>query len=148
MIEWRDIEGHKLFSSRIRFQIRLDDFRETYTTGQAKADDILGFYNYATSLLLDRLSKEIKFTNGTLTWRPLVAYKNLIRAIENLGIASSYVVRYYAESKLTAEEVIRFLQVQVLSSEYINQASNFSPKVKRRIRTVESLPFYQNVRRG
>ena len=25
--EWRDIEGHKIFASKIRFQIRLDDFR-------------------------------------------------------------------------------------------------------------------------
>ena len=30
LLEWRDIEGHKLFSSRIRFQIRLDDFRSVY----------------------------------------------------------------------------------------------------------------------
>ena len=25
--EWRSIEGHKVFASKIRFQIRLDDFR-------------------------------------------------------------------------------------------------------------------------
>ena len=25
--EWRDIEGHKIFASKLRFQIRLDDFR-------------------------------------------------------------------------------------------------------------------------
>ena len=25
--EWRNIEGHKIFGSKLRFQIRLDDFR-------------------------------------------------------------------------------------------------------------------------
>ena len=25
--EWRDIKGHKIFASKLRFQIRLDDFR-------------------------------------------------------------------------------------------------------------------------
>ena len=46
---------------------------------QVNVDQVLEFYNYATSLLLDRLSKEIKLSNGTKTWRPLVSYKNLIR---------------------------------------------------------------------
>ena len=34
-----------------------------------------------------RLSKEIKLSNGTKTWRPLVSYKNLIRyAVQWIGL--------------------------------------------------------------
>ena len=116
---WRIIEGHNIFSSKIRFQIRLVDFRLvlihysnsimyvhltllnlllhllyhhffrcTYdsqfcTTDQADklskkslrlaVHEIQGFYNFATTTLLDQLSKEIQKTNGTKTWR----YHNL-----------------------------------------------------------------------
>ena len=74
---------------------------------------VLEFYNYATSVLLDRLSKEIKLSNGTKTWRPLVAYKNLVRAIENSGIAAAYTLRYFSTGRLNQEEVLAFLQAQV-----------------------------------
>ena len=74
---------------------------------------MLEFYNYATSVLLDRLSKEIKLSNGTKTWRPLVAYKNLVRAIENSGIAAAYTLRYFSTGRLNQEEVLAFLQAQV-----------------------------------
>ena len=30
--EWRDIKGHKIFASKLRFQIRLDDFRCVFCT--------------------------------------------------------------------------------------------------------------------
>ena len=32
--EWRNIEGHKIFASKLRFQIRLDDFRLELMTHQ------------------------------------------------------------------------------------------------------------------
>ena len=68
--------------------------------------------------------------------------------MENIGIANAYVVRYYAIGLLTQREVIKFLQVQVLSTEYLNQASNFSPKVKQRLKDLETQPFFKDVKRG
>ena len=45
----------------------------------------------------DHLSQEIKLTNSSAVWRYLIGYKNLLRAIENLGIAVVYGIRYYGQ---------------------------------------------------
>lgn len=39
---WRSEIPLKVFASRIRFQIRIDDLRESVTEGQGNIDDILG----------------------------------------------------------------------------------------------------------
>ena len=61
----------------------------------------------------------------------MVSFKNLIRAVENCGIATSYVVLHWSSGKLTSEEFIQFLQSKVVALEYIEQASNFSPEAKK-----------------
>ena len=51
----------------------------------------------STPALADHLSQEIKLTNSSAVWRYLIGYKNLLRAIENLGIAVVYGIRYYGQ---------------------------------------------------
>ena len=46
---------------------------------------------------MDYLSNEIKELNSSPVWRYLVAYKNLLIAIENLGIAVVYGISYYGK---------------------------------------------------
>ena len=78
-------------------------------------------------------------------YRELILYKDLIRAIENVGIATSYVVQYYTVGSLTTEELIQFLQARVIADEYLEQASNFSPKVKLALKTIEKADYYKRV---
>ena len=73
----------------------------------------------------------------------MVSYKNLIRAIENAGIATSYVIQYYSVGSLNPGEIIQFLQAQVISSEYLDQASNFSPEVERKLKAIKQTEYYQ-----
>ena len=70
--------------------------------------------------------------------RVMISFKNLIRAIENVGIATSYVVQHYSIGSLSNDELIQFLQARVISEEYLEQASNFSPKIKRRLAKIEN----------
>ena len=56
---WRSKIQLKAFSSRVRFQIRIDDLRGSVVKGEAKIDEILGFYNLATDALLNQYSKGI-----------------------------------------------------------------------------------------
>ena len=70
---------------------------------------ILNWYKLADAVFLDHLSQvlrkfefraftlfsqDIKRTNSSAVWRYLIGYKNLLRAIENLGIAVVYGIRY------------------------------------------------------
>ena len=90
---WRAPSGQEMFRSKLRFQIRLDDFRkrvllnnETKETTQSElvVEDAMNFYTYATKVLLDDLSNIIRSSNGSSTWRYL-------RAIESVGIVMSLV---------------------------------------------------------
>lgn len=50
---------------------------------------------------MDYLSNEIKELNSIPVWRYLVAYKNLLIAIENLGIAVVYGISYYGKGYIS-----------------------------------------------
>ena len=71
----------------------------------------------------------------------MVSYKNLIRAIENAGIATSYIIQYYSVGSLNPGEIIQFLQAQVISEEYLDQASNFSPEVEKALKAIKETEY-------
>ena len=51
------------------------------------------------AVFLDHLSQDIRGTNSSAVWRYLIAYKNLLRSIENIGIAVVYGIRYSQPSQ-------------------------------------------------
>ena len=66
MIKWRQFSTEKIFSTKLRFQIKLDDFREAAsksstndTTIDVTDQDVLGFYNLASENLLGALESDI-----------------------------------------------------------------------------------------
>ena len=40
-------------------------------------------------------------SNGSSTWRHLISYKNMLRAIENIGVEMSLGLRFYARNELS-----------------------------------------------
>ena len=82
---WRSPVGEDMFRSKLRFQIRLDDFRKLVVNNNDTevvdlvGEDAMNFYNYATKVLLDDLSNLIRSSNGSSTWRFLITYKNVLR---------------------------------------------------------------------
>merc|ERR1712172_259568 len=113
------------FSSRLRFQIRHEDFRQRIAVEDEDITSILNWYKLADAVFLDHLSQDIKRTNSSAVWRYLIGYKNLLRAIENLGIAVVYGIRYYGQGNITEDNYIQFIKHDTLSSEYLNQSKNF-----------------------
>jgi len=75
----------------------------------------------------------------------MISFKNLIRAIENVGVATSYVVQYYSIGSLNAEELIQFLQARAIAKEYLEQASNFSPKIRKALDEVKNSNYSEVV---
>jgi len=142
---WRAEIPIKFFASRIRFQIRIDDLRASVKIGKAKIDDILGFYNEATDALLNQYGTEVSSIKGSSTWKSIIVYINLLRAIDNIGVNAAWVIKFYLKGKLSNDEMIQYLRSQVSSLEYLNQASNFSPDVRTKLQAIRATMNYKNL---
>ena len=143
VIPWRDTIPLKVFASQIRFQIRLDDIREIVRGNTTTVDEVLDFYNQIIDALLDQYSSEFKVVSGSGTWKQMIVYKNILRAIDNIGINAAYVSKYYIQGILKDAEMAKYLRAQILAIEYLNQASNFSPRVRRLVARIQDGKNYK-----
>jgi len=139
---WRGKIPVKFLTTRIRFQIRIDDLRQLVKVGKAQIDDILGFYNTATDALLNQYGTEVSAIKGSATWKSIIVYKNVLRATDNIGVNAAWVIKFYLKGKLSNDEMVQYLRSQVSSLEYLRQASNFSPDVRRRLKAIRATSNY------
>ena len=72
----------------------------------------------------------------------MLIYKNLMLAVNYIGINSALVLKYYYKGYLREDEKLQFLQTQVTSQEYLTQVSNFSPYLRRKITNFKSGALY------
>ena len=123
-------KDQNVFASKLRFQIRLDDFREAALKKKVigereiSMEEVMQFYTYATNVLLDYLSRMMSI-QASKTWKYSLAYKNLLRAAESVGVEMVKGIKYYGFGSLTLDERMIFIQQHKLASEYIKQASTF-----------------------
>ena len=87
-----DIRVNQLQKLLLDYQFKQ---KSVYIHPITKVEDVISFYNFATGTLLDELSTLIKSSNGSSTWRPLITYKNILRAIENIGTEMSLGLRLF-----------------------------------------------------
>ena len=71
---WRGEIPVKFLTTRIRFQIRIDDLRQLVKVGKAQIDDILEFYNTATDALLNQYGTEVRlgssvYISAVVAWK-------------------------------------------------------------------------------
>jgi len=124
---WRKPKNQLMFSTKLRFRIRLEDFRKKVipdnetNTVDIRVEDVISFYNFATGTLLDELSALIKSSNGSSTWRPLITYKNILRAIENIGTEMSLGLRFIGRGNLSDKNYVSLVEQHKLSKEYMMQ---------------------------
>ena len=148
MSNWRSPVGEEMFRSKLRFQIRLDDFRklviENNETSQNEdqselvVEDAMYFYTYATKVLLDDISIIIRSSNGSSTWRFLITYKNILRAIESVGIEMSFGIRYQAKGTLIGKNFGKFIEHHKLSQEYLQQGETFLTNMRDKLKKVKN----------
>ena len=135
-----------MFKSKLRFQIRLDDFRkkvrqnnetEETTESESTVEEAMGFYTYATKVLLDDLSNIIRSSNGSSTWRYLITYKNVLRAIESIGIEMSLGVRFLGRGSLISKNFAKLIEQHKLSNEYLLQGETFLANMRDDLKNVK-----------
>ena len=59
----------------------------------------------------------------------MIAYTNLLRCIENLGIAGAYGIRYYGQGKITHDNYVQLIRHFTLVDEYLEQSKNYVPQI-------------------
>ena len=71
----------------------------------------------------------------------MIAYTNLLRCIENLGIAGAYGIRYYGQGKITHDNYVQMIRHFTLVDEYLEQSKNYVPQIGKGI-LVSKFCFY------
>ena len=61
-------------------------------------------------VLLDDLSDIIKASNGSETWRNLVTYKNMLRAVESMAVEMSFGIIFIGNGQLSTSDFARFIE--------------------------------------
>ncbi|KAG1661240.1 Atrial natriuretic peptide receptor 1 [Nymphon striatum] len=149
-LEWPKFRiNDKLYHSKILFQIRLDDFRDKISRFDAPSIYAgIEFYNRANYIFLDQLTREIKEKDSSGVWRPLLAYKNMIRAIEHLGISMVFGEQYFGRGSLDHFSYLSFIKNDALGYDFLNQSQNFEWWIKKRYRALQELyPWSANITR-
>ena len=68
------------------------------------------FYNQATDALLNLYSKESRAIKGSATWKSIIVYKNMLWAIDNIGVNAAWVIKYYTKGTLSNDEIVQYLR--------------------------------------
>ncbi|XP_037085073.1 uncharacterized protein LOC119105707 isoform X2 [Pollicipes pollicipes] len=141
--------GDQLFQNKILFRIRLDDFRDKITRFDTPSIDAgIQFYNRANYIFLDQLTREIKEKDSSGVWRPLLAYKNLIRAIEHLGISMVFGEEYFGRGDLDHNSYLSFVTNDALGQDFLNASKSFAYWIKDRYQLLQhEYPWYSNITR-
>ncbi|CAL4155070.1 unnamed protein product, partial [Meganyctiphanes norvegica] len=139
----------QLFKNKILFRIRLDDFRDKITKFDTPSIDAgIKFYNRANYIFLDQLTREIKEKDSSGVWRPLLAYKNLIRAIEHLGISMVFGEEYFGRGDLDHTSYLSFVTNDALGQDFLNASKSFAYWIKDRyLRLQQEYQWYSNITR-
>ena len=113
-------------------------------------------------VLLDDLSDIIKTSNGSETWRNLVTYKNMLRAVESMAVEMSFGIIFIGNGKLSTADFARFIEshkvryddydyyfylhnVDVqLAEEYIFQSEGFLTSMRAILQSIKETPEYLN----
>ena len=96
-----------------------------------------------TKVLLDDLSNIIKTSNGSKTWRYMITYKNLMRAIEALGVEMSYGMIYIGNGKLNVEDFARYVENHYIFEEYVYQSIAFLTEMRQLLGNLKESSEYK-----
>ena len=80
---------------------------------------------------------------SSLFFRYLIAFKNLLRAIENIGIVSVYGIKYFTTGKVTQENFIKYVEHDTLIWEYLNSSIHLAPYLNEKLQAIYSSNAYK-----
>ena len=81
--------------------------------------------------------------SSSFYFRYLIAFKNLLRAIENIGIVSVYGIKYLTTGKVTQENFIKYVEHDTLIWEYLNSSIHLAPYLNEKLQNIYSSKAYK-----
>ncbi|RZC42938.1 uncharacterized protein BDFB_008937, partial [Asbolus verrucosus] len=112
------------------FQKKLEEFRDKFSSDESTMTDVLLWYTSVNAAMLDHLTNQIKETDNSGVWRYLLAFKNLLKSIENTGIASVYGVNYFGRGVLKSANYTSYIKYDAIAKDLLNTSLNFVPQMK------------------
>ncbi|XP_070166336.1 uncharacterized protein [Polyergus mexicanus] len=116
--------------SKEAFQARLEDFRQKISSEASSISEVMAWYTSVNAAMLDHLTNQIKETDNSGVWRYLIAFKNLLRSIESLGIASVEGINYFGRGVLLGENYVSYVRHEALGRDLLNAALTYVPSLK------------------
>ncbi|PBC26595.1 Atrial natriuretic peptide receptor [Apis cerana cerana] len=116
--------------SKEAFQARLEDFRQKISSEESSITEVMTWYTSVNAAMLDHLTNQIKETDNSGVWRYLIAFKNLLRSIESLGIASVYGINYFGRGILLGDNYVSYVRHEALGRDLLNGSLTYVPSLK------------------
>ncbi|XP_072749417.1 uncharacterized protein [Anoplolepis gracilipes] len=116
--------------SKEAFQARLEDFRRKISSEASSISEVMSWYTGVNAAMLDHLTNQIKETDNSGVWRYLIAFKNLLRSIESLGIASVEGINYFGRGLLPGDNYVSYVRHEALGRDLLNAALTYVPSLK------------------
>lgn len=81
-------------------------------------------------------------------FRLILSFKNLLKSIENTGIASVYGVNYFGKGYLTQRNYFNYITNDAIAKDLLNNSLNYVPQLKEEYRRLASnMANYGNIKR-
>ena len=75
--------------------------------------------------------------------RYLISFKNLLRAIENIGIVSVYGIKYLTVGNVTQDNFIKYVEHDTLIWEYLNSSIHLAPYLAEKLQKIYEQDAYK-----
>ncbi|KAK9496336.1 hypothetical protein O3M35_013354 [Rhynocoris fuscipes] len=92
--------------------------------------------------MLVHLTDQIKETDNSGVWRYLIAFKNLLRSIEHLGISMVNGINYFARGELMAHNYISFVRDTVIGQDLLNGSFTYWPHLRSLYKNLTKSPNF------
>ncbi|XP_025264007.1 uncharacterized protein LOC105258860 isoform X2 [Camponotus floridanus] len=133
--------------SKEAFQARLEDFRQKISSEASSISEVMAWYTSVNAAMLDHLTNQIKETDNSGVWRYLIAFKNLLRSIESLGIASVEGINYFGRGVLLGDNYVSYVRHEALGRDLLNAALTYVPSLKKfYIDLTQTMPDYSKIK--
>ncbi|CAD7089726.1 unnamed protein product [Hermetia illucens] len=124
-----DDEDIGVMLNRTEFLSRLNDFRDKISSEESSIAEVMNWYTSITRGMLNHLTEQIKETDNSGVWRYLLGFKNLLRSIECIGIATSYGIKYFGRGVLGTEAYVAYIKHDSLGKDLLNGTLNYVPSL-------------------
>ncbi|KAL8571207.1 hypothetical protein ACOMHN_010668 [Nucella lapillus] len=108
LLEWPD---NCTYQNRSHLQTSLDAHRQQIlTSGNKVVNGEVGFYTHINTCLVNYLMETSKDMHHKTLWLDYIAYKTVIKAKENMGVAMSLGIPFFEEGNLSDSDYIQLRQ--------------------------------------